>query len=305
MENGENTLIQKLYSEAKYKHTLCVVNTIKKAQELYCTCKDDFECYSLNGYMTDHDKQATVKKIQKRLQQNETKILLISTQSIEAGIDLDFEVGFREVAPISSIIQTAGRINRNFGDVQRTLYIFDDICNYSDLIYGDLKNISQSIFDLLKEKSVQECDILQISDLYFQKIHTQLERYLLEEEIQTLKFYTINQRINNIMNNQDYKQLIIIEPYEGFIHDIETKLEKIKKKEHNKFKKKDFTQGVVRQLLQYGVSVAKKDIDDFSTNIKHIKYLTDMPYLPHGATEYSTEFGIKKKGIRESQEAFS
>jgi len=292
--NGQDSLIQKVEEVAQTKHTLLVVNTIKKAQELYLYFKDNFECYSLNGYMTDSDKQRVIKEVSKRLSQNERKILLVSTQSIEAGIDLDFEVGFREIAPISSIIQTAGRVNRHFGEYQATLYIFDDICEYSDLIYGDLQLISKTIFEILQEHNVEEKNILELSENYFKKIKNQLENLLIEEEIKKLEFVTIYQKIENIMDGQDFKQLIIIEPYYGFIKEIEDKLYRIRKEEKDKFRQKDLVQGEVKKMLSYGVNVNKKEVEKFMTPIDKVKSLHEMIYLPAGAVEYDIDYGVKK-----------
>ncbi len=294
LENGQDSLIEKVQEEANSKHTLCVVNTVKKAQELYLYFKDEYECYCLNGYMTDHDKQGVVQKVSKRLEQSESKILLISTQSIEAGVDLDFEVGFREVAPISSIIQTAGRVNRHFGENQGTLYIFDDICDYSNLIYGELQLISKTIFELLQSDDVEESNILEISKLYFQKIANQLESLYVEKEMEKLEFFTINQKIEFIMDGGDFKQLIIVEPYDGFIEDIQNELYRIRKEERNTFMQKDLIQAQVKKMLKYGVNVNKKEVDMFQTPIGEVKSLHEMIYLPSGATEYDEEYGIKK-----------
>lgn len=294
LENGQDSLENKIKLEADYKHTLCVVNTIKKAQEIYLTFKDEYECYCLNGYMTDKDKQKTVSKIQKRLKQDKKKVLLISTQSIEAGIDLDFEVGFREIAPISSIIQTAGRVNRHFGEKQGVLYIFEDICEYSDLIYGDLQHISRAIFEVFKNGDVEESDILAVSERYFEKIHKQLETYLLEDEMKELKFFDINDSIKNEMDQGGFKQLIIIEPYNGFIKEIEQEIFKVRNSNSDIFKQKDQVGGVVKKLLQYGVNVARKDIEKFQTNLEEVKALHEMFYLPVGAFEYDSVYGVKK-----------
>jgi CRISPR-associated endonuclease/helicase Cas3 len=271
-----------------------VVNTIKKAQELYLEFRDDFECYCLNGYMTDHDKSRIVQEVGERLKQNEDKILLVSTQSIEAGIDLDFEVGFREVAPISSIIQTAGRVNRHFGLNQGVVYIFDDISQYSDLIYGDLQVISKTIFEILKDSDISESNILKISELYFQKIANQLESLYLKEEMEKLEFFNINQKIEAVMDNGEFKQLIIIEPYSGFIDEIQQELDSIRKNERDKFLQKDLIQAQVKKLLAYGVNISKDDIKKFITPIGKIKRVHEMIYLPHGAIEYSEDYGVKK-----------
>jgi CRISPR-associated endonuclease/helicase Cas3 len=294
LENGQDSLMERVRDEAQTKHTLCVVNTVKKAQELYLKFRDEFECYCLNGYMTDHDKQRVVREVGKRLEQHEDKILLISTQSIEAGIDLDFEVGFREVAPISSIIQTAGRVNRHFGEHQGTLYIFDDICEYSDLIYGDLQQISQAIFEVLQNGDVEESNILEISRLYFDKIHKQLESFYIEKEIEKLEFFDINTKIEALMDGGDFKQLIIVEPYDGFIREIQDELYRIRREEQDKFRQKDLVQSQVKKMLQYGVNVNTKEIEQFMTPIDKVKSLHEMIYLPAGAMEYNERYGVKK-----------
>jgi len=294
LENGQDTLMEKVRDEAQTKHTLCVVNTVKKAQELYLKFRDEFECYCLNGYMTDNDKQRMVEEVSRRLKQNKEKILLISTQSIEAGIDLDFEVGFREVAPISSIIQTAGRVNRHFGEQQGILYIFDDICEYSNLIYGDLQQISQAIFEVLQDGDVEESNILEISRLYFEKIHKQLESFYIEKEIEKLEFFDINKKIEALMDGGDFKQLIIVEPYDGFIKEIEMELLRIRKEEKDTFRQKDLVQSQVKKMLQHGVNVNKKEVEKFMTPISRVKYLHEMIYLSAGAVEYDERYGIKK-----------
>lgn len=294
LENGQDSLIEKIEEKAQIQHTLCVVNTIKKAQELYFKFKDEFECYCLNGYMTDADKQRVIKKVAKRLKQDKDKILLISTQSIEAGVDLDFEVGFREVAPISSIIQTAGRVNRHFGANQGRLYIFDNICEYSSLIYGDLQQISQAIFEVLQNADVEESNIFEISKLYFEKIHKQLERFYIDKEIEKLAFFDINKKIEELMDGGEFKQLIIVEPYNGFIQEIQDELYRIRREEKDKFRQKDLIQREVKKMLKYGVNVNKKDIEKFTTPIGSVKSLHEMIFLPSGAKEYSSEYGIIK-----------
>lgn len=304
LPKGQDSLIQKVQEEALEKHTLLVVNTVKKAQELYLKFKDKYECFCLNGYMTDYDKQRVIAMVSRRLSQNSEKILLISTQSIEAGVDLDFEVGFREVAPISSIIQTAGRVNRHFGKHQSTLYIFDDICGYSDLIYGDTQMISRALFDILKNDDVEESDIQEISQHYFGKIKQQLESLLVANEIEKLAFEDINKKVEEIIDNGVYKELIIVEPCDGFVKEIQNELFRIRREEKDKFIQKDLIQVQVKKMLQYGINVNRKDIEKFATPVDTVKSLYELMYLPAGAVEYSTDYGIKKYQLQAEEDMF-
>lgn len=296
---GEDELLEKICETASDKNTLVVVNTIKKAQELFTKLRDKFSCFCLNGYMYDDHKRATIEAVRCAVNKSKvdplaSKILLISTQSIEAGVDLDFDIGFREVSPISSIIQTAGRVNRHFGEICGELYVFPEISKFTNLIYGDLYKVSGAILSDLKQKEVRESEILEISNLYFQKISNQLENLHIKSEIEKLEFENINQKIEDIMND-NYKQTLIIEPEENFIKNFEAKIFEIKNSPNEKFTIRDLFKNHIRKLSKFSINVTLKDMNKLMPNLKQINGLKDIFYLPFGSSYfYSAECGLKK-----------
>jgi len=297
--SGEEGLLEKICGTARDKNTLVVVNTIKKAQELFVKLRDKFSCFCLNGYMYDEHKRATIETIKRAINTNKdnplaSKILLISTQSIEAGVDLDFDVGFREVSPISSIIQTAGRVNRHFGEIRGELYVFPEISKFTNLIYGDLQKVSKAILEIFKQREVHESEILEISNLYFQKISDQLENLYIQSEIKKLEFENINQKIEEIMKD-NHKQTLIIEPEENFIKDFEAKIIEIKNSSNDEFTIRDILKNHIRKLSKFSINVTFKDKEKLLPNLRQIRGLKDMFYLPFGSSYfYSADYGLKK-----------
>jgi len=100
------------------KSALIVVNTIKRSIEIFNTITDQIRKLKLripvlylSTNIIPRQRAAIVKKAKRYLKWN-IPIIMVSTQTIEAGVDLDFDMAFRDIAPIESIIQTAGRVNR-------------------------------------------------------------------------------------------------------------------------------------------------------------------------------------------------
>lgn len=94
---------------------LCVVNTREVALEVFrrVAVDPDAATFHLSRMMCGEHIQATLAQIRCLLtEQPHKKVRVISTQLIEAGVDLDFPAVFRQVAGLDSILQAAGRCNR-------------------------------------------------------------------------------------------------------------------------------------------------------------------------------------------------
>ncbi len=96
-----------------YNRVLCIVNTRRDAQELYSRLPKDGTTIHLSRMMCASHIRQTIDQIKSRLgQEGDAPIRVISTQLIEAGVDLDFPIVFRQEAGLDSILQAAGRCNR-------------------------------------------------------------------------------------------------------------------------------------------------------------------------------------------------
>lgn len=90
-------------------NTLVVVNKKDTARAIYN--KLTIKKYHLSTYMTPYDRARTISLVRKSLEIGE-KFCLVSTSLIEAGVDLDFDTVYRELAGLENLLQTAGRCNR-------------------------------------------------------------------------------------------------------------------------------------------------------------------------------------------------
>lgn len=103
---------------------LCIVNTRKHASALFSDLQSEGR-FHLSTLMCPTHRKEKITEIKCRLK-NKLPCRVISTQLIEAGVDIDFPVGYRAIAGLDSIIQAAGRVNRE-GKLSGPgkLYIFE------------------------------------------------------------------------------------------------------------------------------------------------------------------------------------
>ena len=92
------------------RQVLCIVNSRKAAQKLFALLPPEGS-YHLSTLMFPAQRQALLGEIRERLTQGKL-CRVVSTSLIEAGVDVDFPAVYRELAGLDSVMQAAGRCNR-------------------------------------------------------------------------------------------------------------------------------------------------------------------------------------------------
>lgn len=210
-EISEDDLISRLSQE---NQALCVVNTRKIAQTLYQRLNegsDEEDVYCLSTLITPKDRKKMIQEIRDRLSQNE-KCIVISTSLIEAGVDLDFQDVYRQLSGIDSILQAAGRDNREGrrSSEECKVYIFQ----LEEYQIPNSQRLKASVAEVLL-KTGENLEDLQTIEKYFSELYD-LEGQHDQKEILRLfskgreKFRTAESKMRMIENNG--KQIIIPDP---------------------------------------------------------------------------------------------
>jgi len=273
IETTEQLTEQILKKSGVNNSLVCVVNTKKLALKIYEELEKLFhndEIFLLSTLFIPKHRKKIINDIKERLEE-EKKTILISTQVIEAGVDLDFDYGFREFAPLYSIIQTAGRINREDRDEIRksaALVITNKIGRSpykpTDLLYDEVK-------ELLKTE-IRENKILPLLKNYFEiAINQTLPDYILIDDMKQLNFEKTAKKFDNhFMHTLPNLMPIFIEIEDGLYESIcferNKIIEKLKSKdislEHG-MELKSILKHINKNISQYVINVCDDEANLF------------------------------------------
>lgn len=164
-------------TERRNEDVLVILNTKRAAR--YCFEQlvnmnfEDSEYFFLSTLITPYERKEIISKIKEK---NSKRKLIISTQLIEAGVDISVDTIFRQFSPVDSIIQSAGRANRyNEKDVISNIFIYEINGQYQKItnrLYGaDLILKSRNV--LSKFYEVEESNYLNLIDEYFIEVRKQ------------------------------------------------------------------------------------------------------------------------------------
>jgi CRISPR-associated endonuclease/helicase Cas3 len=110
----------------QYHQVLCIVNTRRDAMEIYTRLPEDNDAHiHLSRMMCSAHLSETLNAICRRLSDPaQPPLRVVATQLIEAGVDVDFQTVMRQEAGLDSILQAAGRCNREGHRSTGDTYVF-------------------------------------------------------------------------------------------------------------------------------------------------------------------------------------
>ena len=251
------------------KNFLIVLNTINSSQKVYAFIKslnlNSAQIYYLSTNVIPKERLERIKSMRKG---NKKRKIIVSTQLVEAGVDIDCDIVYRDFAPLDSINQVAGRCNRNCksSDEKGLVKIFvlkegDDKREYYKYIYDNF--ITSKTEDVLNEidgDRINESQILGLNNNYFERVNegkSDDESNKILENVRKLEFDELSEF--KLIEENYFKTDIFIE-LDDKAKEIWRKYIEVKNNNEKLsfFERKEEFLKIKKQFYDYVISVDKK-----------------------------------------------
>ena len=284
---------------------------------------EDYKTLLLSGDILEFRRKQIINSIK---EQEFPKVIVVSTQVVEAGVDIDMDLGFKDRSLIDSDEQLAGRINRNASKDNCIVYLFD--CDKASTIYGSdtrykVQQTDKDIFDDYKEilvkkqfhalyekvfeqKSKNMRNVFHTDNSYYQyfknfnfsKLHTDFK--LIEDNDSQQLFIPIQIPVSSFENISDLEKMEVLTDDLEYVDGAKVfeYYEKLIKMEFDDFamKKIEFKKfGSI--MSQFSISVYRKQLEAIGDMLHPDKSKYGFQYLLNWEKCYSQEYGFDMEKI--------
>ena len=201
-----------------YQSTLIIVNTMACAleifQQLKKICPEEYVLFHLSNNMCPQHKLDTLEAIKRNLKDQSKKVICVSTQVVEAGVNFSFGCVIRSRAGLDNVIQAAGRCNRHkelgrLGSVY-IVKISKDVEKLERLHeIRDAQNALQKVLDDFKSEPNQfknELDSEEAIKKYYSNYYSQLRTNETKFPVDKYATTIIDLLGKNEIGKQQYKR---------------------------------------------------------------------------------------------------
>ena len=166
LEDFTSSIIDQL-SEFEDKRVLITLNTRRSARYVRDALEE--ECvaplFFISADVTPKDRLVSIQKIKEG-----KPCIVVSTQCVEAGVDIDMDLVIRDIAPFDAMVQIAGRCNRNDKkprcDVEIVSLANEIGQDFARMIYDEY-SLQETHKVLDKQETIREEEIYELCSTYF------------------------------------------------------------------------------------------------------------------------------------------
>ena len=289
------------------KQCLCVVNLTRHAYELWrCLAEKTSPAerpIHLSSAMCPAHRLAVIRHIRRLLRAGKP-CRVISTQLIEAGVDVDFPVVWRAMGPLDSIVQAAGRCNREGGPVRGCVHVFTPAENrLPDGIYSTATGQAANTLETLrrgdKENSVS--DALANNPHLFREYFTALYQLAatdgadIQSERRELHFRTVAEKAK-VIDDAGCGIVIPIGKGRRIVANIRSREVHVGEQR--------FTRQDLRALQRYMVNIRERDFDFLRGHSLVSELLPNLDLFVLDLAQYDKSLGVLKPDQAPAMEDF-
>ena len=194
-------IVEKL---TRHNRVLCIVNTRKDAKEIYDRLPQEGITLHLSRMMCSAHIKQTIQQIKEALATDtEMPIRVVSTQLIEAGVDIDFPIVYRQEAGLDSVLQAAGRCNREGKIKEGKTYVFS-LTKEHNLPIGYISRTNDARKNM---GAIEDWFAPDTISRYFEQLYSRVDSFdkkqisLLCNKPQSVQFETAAQEFHLIEDN--------------------------------------------------------------------------------------------------------
>ncbi len=262
-------------SIAQHDRVLCIVNTRKDAKAIFEALPSDAVNIHLSRMMCPAHIKQSLQEVKKLLKADATtRVRVVATQLIEAGVDVDFPVVYRQEAGLDSILQAAGRCNREGKLAVATTHVFALDHPLPSGYIAKSNNARCNMvgdYDWFSQEAMTE---------YFRQLHSQYDNFDQCDVVRLLynsqpQFETCAKEFR-LIDDKTYPVIINYEKSQVLVESLRSNGPSYR---------------LMRQLAQYSVNVRQRELQQLM-QMGAIEEILEGVYYASNQAFYSKEVGL-------------
>lgn len=287
-ENIEEVLLEHVLEMNKLKKKIMIEFIVRKsADKFYRQLKEidlDCEVLFISGFDSVLEREKIINTVK-----TSNHLILVATQVIEAGVDIDMDIGYKDVSKLDSEEQFMGRINRSCKEIGKGIVYFFNLNKATNIYKGDERVVQKNL--TLFNDSMKEVLLEKNFNYYYQKLlktianrakkpdENNVEEFF-RDEVACLNYQKVSKRMELIQDTRDRVTIFLGRTVMGVNgdefdgKDIWNRYLDLLKDNEIDYAKKVYELSVVKSKMNYFMyQVNKKAQFDYQQQVGDIYYI--------------------------------